>query len=65
MKLPAPPLLVISDRQQTRLPLETLLEQVLKAGCRWISLREKDLPPHQRLELLERVIRLGESVSAP
>jgi thiamine-phosphate pyrophosphorylase len=43
MKLPEPPLLVITDRRQAKLPLLTIIEAALAAGCRWISLRENDL----------------------
>jgi thiamine-phosphate pyrophosphorylase len=28
-------------------------------GCRWFSLREKDLPPAERLDLLRRLVALG------
>ena len=52
-------LLVLSDRHQGRRPLDTILQQVLEAGCRWISLREKDLPHGQRCELLSRLVGLG------
>ncbi|MBV8458713.1 MAG: thiamine phosphate synthase [Acetobacteraceae bacterium] len=60
MKLPEPPLLVITDRHQARLPLEEIAEAVFAAGCRWLSLREKDLLPVERLVLLERLRVLAE-----
>ncbi len=59
MNLPLPPLLIITDRQQATLPLETVAERVFAAGCRWISLREKDLDPTERLDLLRRLVSLG------
>jgi len=59
MKLPAPALLVITDRQQAALPLETIAESVFAAGCRWLSLREKDLTPAERLSLLRRLARIA------
>jgi thiamine-phosphate pyrophosphorylase len=43
MKLPDPPLLVVTDRRQARLPLAEVVRAALTAGCRWVSLREKDL----------------------
>jgi thiamine-phosphate pyrophosphorylase len=57
--LPAPPLLVISDRHQARRPLEELAEAVFAGGCRWFSLREKDLPPAERYALLRALVVLG------
>jgi len=62
--LPAPPLLVISDRQQARRPLEEIAEAVFAGGCRWFSLREKDLPPQQRRALLGALVVLGHRFGA-
>ena len=59
MKLPQPPLLLITDRRQARRPLEEIAAAAFAAGCRWLSLREKDLPAAGRLELLQRLIDLG------
>ena len=59
MKLPDPPLLVISDRSQARLPLVELAEAVFRGGCRWFSLREKDLPAEERRALLADLVVLG------
>ena len=52
MRLPVPPLLVISDRRQARRPLEEVAEAIFAGGCRWLSLREKDLPAAERRALL-------------
>ena len=52
MRLPEPPLLVISDRSQAVRPLAAIAEAVFAGGCRWFSLREKDLPAQERRELL-------------
>jgi len=52
VRLPVPPLLVISDRRQARRPLEELAEAIFAGGCRWLSLREKDLPVAERRALL-------------
>jgi len=62
--LPAPSLLVISDRQQARRPLEEIAEAVFAGGCRWFSLREKDLPPQQRRALLGALVVLGHRFGA-
>ena len=51
MRLPDPPLLLITDRRQARLPLAQIVEAALAAGCRWISLREKDLPESKQLAM--------------
>ena len=59
MRLPVPPLLVISDRSQARRPLEEIAEGVFAGGCRWFSLREKDLPPAERQALLARLVAIG------
>ena len=53
VRLPDPPLLIISDRRQATHPLEELAEAVFAGGCRWFSLREKDLAPVERHALLE------------
>jgi thiamine-phosphate pyrophosphorylase len=51
MRLPQPPLLLITDRHQARLPLAQVVAQALAGGCRWVSLREKDLPPDDQIAL--------------
>jgi thiamine-phosphate pyrophosphorylase len=53
-------LLVISDRRQARRPLEELAEAAFAGGCRWFSLREKDLPPAERRPLLGALVVLGQ-----
>jgi len=62
--LPVPPLLVISDRRQARRPLEAVAEAVFAGGCRWLSLREKDLPPAERHALLAALVTLGRRYGA-
>jgi thiamine-phosphate pyrophosphorylase len=59
LKLPVPPLLVISDRSQARRPLVEVAEASFAGGCRWFSLREKDLPAAERHGLLGALIALG------
>lgn len=62
--LPQPPLLVISDRNQANRSLIDVAEAAFVGGCRWFSLREKDLPENERLELLTALVRLGRRFGA-
>lgn len=64
MRLPVPPLLVISDRHRARRPLEEVAAAVFAGGCRWFSLREKDLPPEERRALLTALVALGHRFAA-
>ncbi len=41
--IPDPPLMLVTDRKQARHPLSFIIEEACRAGCRWISIREKDL----------------------
>jgi len=59
VKLPRPPVLVITDRRQTGRPLEDFAAAVFAGGCRWLSIREKDLLAPERLALTERLVRLA------
>jgi thiamine-phosphate pyrophosphorylase len=63
--LPWPPVLVITDRRQAEpRALEWVIAGVLEGGIRWISLREKDLDPAERLALLRRIQPLVSSAGA-
>lgn len=54
--LPRPPLLLVTDRRQTSgRPLEAVVAKAVEAGVRWVSLREKDLPPAEQQKLLGRI----------
>ena len=64
MSLPAPPLLVISDRSQAKRPLAEIAAAAFRAGCRWFSLREKDLPAEERRRLLGELVALGHRYAA-
>jgi thiamine-phosphate pyrophosphorylase len=59
MKLPDPPLLVITDRQQARLSLTQVVAAALTAGCRWVSLREKDLPDDEQVALARSLLPIA------
>jgi len=51
MNLPDPPLLLVTDRRQARLPLADVVRAALTAGCRWVSVREKDLSDDDQIAL--------------
>jgi thiamine-phosphate pyrophosphorylase len=51
VNLPSPPLLLVTDRTQARLPLDEVVARACAGGCRWASLREKDLPADARVAL--------------
>jgi thiamine-phosphate pyrophosphorylase len=52
LPLPTPPLLLITDRRQARGDVVSVVTAALAAGCRWVSLREKDLPEAEQAALL-------------
>jgi thiamine-phosphate pyrophosphorylase len=64
MKLPHPPLLLITDRQQAKLPLLAVIEAALAAGCRWISLREKDLSAPEQMALAAQLLPVARRAGA-
>lgn len=64
MDLPDPPLLVITDRHQARLPLADVVRAVLKAGCRWVSMREKDLSEDDQIALASTLLPIARQHSA-
>jgi thiamine-phosphate pyrophosphorylase len=51
MRLPDPPLLLVTDRAQARLPLEDVVAAACAGGCRWVSVREKDLAADAQVAL--------------
>jgi thiamine-phosphate pyrophosphorylase len=56
--LPNPPLLLVTDRQQARLPLVQVVRAALAGGCRWVSLREKDLCEDDQMVLAETLLQI-------
>ena len=64
MQLPAPTLLVISDRNQARRPLIEVAAATFAGGCRWFSLREKDLLAAERRALLAELVALARRYDA-
>jgi thiamine-phosphate pyrophosphorylase len=56
MLLPTPPLLLVTDRHQARRPLAGIVAAAVAAGCRWVSLREKDLPDDEQVPLFRGLL---------
>jgi thiamine-phosphate pyrophosphorylase len=63
LRLPAR-LLVITDRRSAPHPLEEVVAGALRGGCRWLSVREKDLPQDERAALLREIVILGRRFGA-
>jgi thiamine-phosphate pyrophosphorylase len=62
--LPDPPILVVTDRKQCPESLESRARALFEGGCRWLSLREKDLAAAERRTLLQRLIAIGGTFGA-
>jgi thiamine-phosphate pyrophosphorylase len=58
MQLPDPPLLLVTDRRQARRPLAEIVGAALAAGCRFVSLREKDLPQDEQILLARALLAM-------
>jgi thiamine-phosphate pyrophosphorylase len=64
LSLPQPPLLVVTDRKQAKQPLYAVLAAAFAAGCRWASMREKDLPPSEQIALLRSLLPVARAWQA-
>ncbi len=64
MRLPQPPLLVITDRRLARQPLLPLIEAILAAGARWVMVREKDLTGAELTELTRAIVERARRAGA-
>jgi thiamine-phosphate pyrophosphorylase len=64
VRLPEPPLLLITDRTQVLLPLADVVAAALAAGCRWVSLREKDLPQSEQASWASKLLPLAHRFGA-
>ena len=60
----APSLLLITDRNNTALPLSDVLAQALRAGCRWIMIREKDLATAELCPVVEATVTVAKDFGA-
>jgi thiamine-phosphate pyrophosphorylase len=59
VKLPHPPLLLVTDRRQARAPVIDVVAAALAAGCRWVSLREKDLSEGEQIKLAQSLLPIA------
>jgi len=59
VKLPDPPLLIVTDRHQARRPLTDVVSAALAAGCRWVSLREKDLSRDDQIAFVTTLLPIA------
>ncbi|WP_049976462.1 thiamine phosphate synthase [Azospirillum sp. B506] len=64
MPLPVPPLLVITDRTLADLPLPQVAERLFACGVRWLSVRDKDLPDAERVDLARTLKERGRAWGA-
>lgn len=62
--LPAPPVLLITDRSQAKGDLAAVVGAACAGGCRWISLREKDLPEAEQIALFARIAAIARPFGA-
>jgi thiamine-phosphate pyrophosphorylase len=59
VNLPDPPFLLVTDRHQARLPLADVMTAALAAGCRWVSVREKDLSEDDQIALVRVLLQIA------
>jgi thiamine-phosphate pyrophosphorylase len=64
VRVPFPPLLLVTDRRQARLPLKDVVERACAGGCRWVSLREKDLPADAQVALARSLAPIAQRYGA-
>ena len=57
-------LLLVTDRRQAAAPLSDMLGAAFAAGCRWASLREKDLPAEEQVQLARELLPLARRFGA-
>ena len=60
----APSLLLITDRNNTALPMSDVVAQALQAGCRWIMIREKDLATAELCPIIEATVAVAKEFGA-
>src|SRR5262249_49355205 len=59
VKLPEPPLLLVTDRRQARWPLVEIVARAITGGRRWISVREKDLSEGEQIALVRTLLPIA------
>jgi thiamine-phosphate pyrophosphorylase len=57
-------LLLVTDRHQAAVPLETIVAQAVSAGTRWIWFRDRDLEPAERRALAGRLLAITRRAGA-
>ena len=57
-------LLLVTDRKQAARSLAGILGDAFAAGCRWASLREKDLPAEEQVQLARDLLALARRFGA-
>ena len=62
--LPAPPLLVITDRLSANGSLPDVATQLFEAGCRWLMVREKDLATAELGVLAGEIVQIARPYGA-
>jgi thiamine-phosphate pyrophosphorylase len=50
---------LVTDRRQARKPLVEIVAAALTAGCRWVSVREKDLPEDEQIALVRTLLPIA------
>ncbi len=64
MKLPSPPLLLITDQSQVHGPLVDVVASAFEGGCRWVMLREKNIGAESCQKLLSDILRQAKPFDA-
>jgi thiamine-phosphate pyrophosphorylase len=64
VRLSDPALLAITDRRLARVPLADIVEAAGAAGCRWFSVREKDLPAQEQVALAQSLLPIARRFGA-
>jgi thiamine-phosphate pyrophosphorylase len=64
VKLSERPLLLVTDRKQAGAPLADILAAAFAAGCRWTSLREKDLSVQEQVALARSLMPVARKWNA-
>ncbi len=57
--LPKPPLLLITDRRLARPDLSQVVVEAFAGGCRWLMVREKDLPNEDLRSLVNEIMGIA------
>jgi thiamine-phosphate pyrophosphorylase len=59
MAIPEPALLLITDRRQARGPVLEIVSDALEGGCRWLSMREKDMVAAEQVALARKIVEIA------